>query len=162
MNILSTEDRFWQYVAPITEERGCWEWTAHLFDAGYGGFAVTHSKKVGAHRFSYALHYGEIPAGLSVLHKCDNRSCVNPQHLFLGTQGDNVRDCVAKGRNRYGNTQHFAAAARRAKTHCRNGHPLDRVTVLKSGPSIGLTWRFCSICAHAAKMRYKRRQRAMR
>lgn len=71
----------------------CWEWTAFRLSNGYG---LLHTGL--AHRFSWKIANGEIPKGLFVLHKCDNRSCVNPAHLFLGTQLDNMRDMHSKGR----------------------------------------------------------------
>lgn len=81
-------------------ETGCWEWTAWIHPNGYGVVTMGgKSKKVRAHRFSWELHNAPIPDGLFVLHRCDNRRCVNPAHLFLGTKGDNMRDCVAKGRH---------------------------------------------------------------
>lgn len=79
----------------------CWNWTGCLNNAGYG--RIQHEGKLWyAHRFSYKIHIGEIPDGMSVLHKCDVPSCVNPDHLFLGTQADNVHDCLRKGRHRSG------------------------------------------------------------
>jgi hypothetical protein len=86
-------------------ESGCWEWAGKLFnDSGYGRFYVSRAHGKGgcayAHRFSYQMHVGPIEGRLQVLHRCDNRKCVNPQHLFLGTQFDNMRDMFAKGRNR--------------------------------------------------------------
>ena len=81
---------------------GCWLWMRNINSYGYGnlygrnqaGKAVNYA----AHRVSYELHCGPIPQGMVVCHRCDVRSCVNPAHLFVGTQGDNVRDCIQKGR----------------------------------------------------------------
>jgi hypothetical protein len=78
---------------------GCIEWTAQTNHKGYGIFgAGPYVGERRAHRVSFRLFVGEIPNGLCVLHKCDNRRCVNPIHLFLGTHLDNARDCIAKGR----------------------------------------------------------------
>ncbi len=78
----------------------CWNWTAFRGKDGYGSFGVgPRSEGIElAHRWSYAHHVGPIPDGLYVLHHCDNPSCVNPDHLFVGTQADNVHDMWAKGR----------------------------------------------------------------
>ena len=88
------EARFWEKVERTI---GCWIWTgAHVPD-GYGSFMDGgHSRK--AHRVAWELAFGEIPVGMHVLHTCDNRTCVNPRHLYLGTNADNVRDRVARGR----------------------------------------------------------------
>jgi hypothetical protein len=88
-------DRFWSKVDPTGE---CWEWTAYRNNHGYGQFTVTKGVFYAAHNVSYALTHGPIPAGLSTCHRCDNPPCVNPDHLFLGTQSDNARDMFAKGR----------------------------------------------------------------
>lgn len=72
---------------------------------GYGDFSVgskANYKNVAAHRVAYELTYGPIPEGLSVLHHCDNPACPRPDHLFTGTQLDNMRDMIAKGRHRNG------------------------------------------------------------
>lgn len=91
-------DRFWRKV-----ERGdgCWLWTAALNRTGYGVFSLlsSHGGTHAAHRVAYAIANGSVPHGRVVMHTCDNRRCVNPAHLRLGAQVDNVRDMVAKGRH---------------------------------------------------------------
>ncbi len=87
-------DRFW---ASVLKNDSCWLWIGLTNSWGYGRLQWD-GKETGAHRISWILHNGIIPVGLSVLHKCDNPPCVNPDHLFLGTHKDNMEDCVSKGR----------------------------------------------------------------
>lgn len=79
---------------------GCIEWQAFRLPHGYGQIQEGRagSRKLLAHRAAYELQHGPIPSGMNVLHRCDNPSCVNTEHLFLGTQADNVYDMVSKGR----------------------------------------------------------------
>lgn len=90
----NTADRLAAYTAP--GENGCLEFIGTL-SMGYGKIRV-NGKKVAAHRLAYILAKGPIPEGLFVLHSCDNPACVNPEHLFVGTQKDNVNDMILKGR----------------------------------------------------------------
>lgn len=94
----TTDELFWEKVNKSNESE-CWEWIAAKDSDGYGLFyPKTNPNGIGAHRFSWILHNGSIPKGMGVLHKCDNRKCVNPNHLFLGTQQVNVWDMMEKGR----------------------------------------------------------------
>jgi hypothetical protein len=103
-------ERFWAKVKKASGD-ACWEWQGgRTPDAGYGLFGVRFkpSRYVVAHRVSYELNCGPIPEGMKVCHKCDNPPCVRPDHLFLGTQADNVEDMRSKGRAAQG-TGHFRA-----------------------------------------------------
>lgn len=93
----TNEERFWEGVN-ITDD--CWLWTKSLNDDGYGRIWLRApiSKITGVHRFAYELYNGPIPEGLQVLHKCDVPNCVRREHLFLGTQIDNMKDMSKKGR----------------------------------------------------------------
>lgn len=87
-------ERFWKKVDKSGE---CWLWTGCFNNQGYGEFMVW-PKKHYAHRFSWIMHFGEIPKDLQVLHRCDTPKCVRPDHLFVGTQKLNVADMLSKGR----------------------------------------------------------------
>jgi hypothetical protein len=93
------EEGFNNFV--IKNPSGCWGWAGCApKNPGYGQFRY-NAKRIRAHRASWIIHNGDIPNGMCVLHKCDNPICSNPDHLFLGTPGDNMRDAVQKGRNKY-------------------------------------------------------------
>ncbi len=89
-----------------TSDSGCWIWCGCGSSRGYGKTTIA-SKDIRAHRLSWMIFKGEIPDGLFVCHQCDNPSCCNPSHLFLGTQAENVIDKVTKGRQAKGDT-HYA------------------------------------------------------
>ncbi len=96
---LSAEERF---AKSVVKTDGCWLWKASKDKNGYGIFRgeLAGVMFTRAHRFSYALHTGDLLVNMHALHTCDNPSCVNPDHLFSGTNADNMRDKVQKGRSR--------------------------------------------------------------
>lgn len=105
-------DRFWAKVnknGPTTLAAlgPCWDWTAFRLPDGYGRFRVGHHAEQ-AHRVSYVIAYGKFDVALDVLHRCDRPCCVNPEHLFLGTDRENTDDKMAKRRHDFG-TRHARA-----------------------------------------------------
>ena len=127
----------------------CIEWEGARTCAGGYGRRWVDGKMKRVHRLAWAEAYGPIPEGLHVLHRCDNPPCHNVDHLFLGTNGDNVRDCVAKGRHSNGQNQ---------KTHCPQGHTYDEAnTYYRSDGK-----RQCRACNRdrAREWQRKRRQSA--
>lgn len=111
-------ERFADYVIPEPNS-GCFLWVGGYRTTGYGQFNFRGKRSEKAHRAAWVLAHGDIPAGMHVLHHCDNPACVNVAHLFLGTALDNVRDMIAKGRDRN------PASSHREKTCCPKGHPYD-------------------------------------
>src|SRR5678816_769446 len=129
MPIGDTEPRFWKHVKRAQGD-GCWIWTADKMTsqqkrrtqrgAGYGNFMINGcTKRVFAHRFSWELHFGPIPPGMLVCHRCDNPSCVRPDHLFLGTHKDNTQDMIRKGRHAHGPSLGAAVRAGHARRKAR-------------------------------------------
>ena len=111
------KERFWMKVT-VTSPIECWLWTGCLDSYGYGLFGI-NKKLYKSNRVSYQLHFGALSTKMYVLHKCDTPACVNPNHLFLGTQKDNVKDMMIKNR---GN---------RAKGEAVNTCKLNKYQVLK-------------------------------
>ena len=111
----SPEDRFWEKV--IKQPSGCWEWQAGISDTGYGIFNKGNNVLVSAHRWSFERANGYMPADGVVMHTCDNRKCVNPEHLRHGSYADNNEDMTQKGR------------ARRLGCGSKEKHPRAKLTM---------------------------------
>jgi hypothetical protein len=141
---MSLEDRLERRL----DRRGfdeCWEWKGLRHQQGYGlirASGVGKNLMLRTHRVAWELQNGSVPDGMHILHRCDNPPCCNPNHLFPGTDADNMKDMAAKGRN-------FNPHA--AKTHCPHGHPYsgDNLRLENNGKN-----RRCATCKRGKDVRY--------
>lgn len=135
-------ERFWKKVKKGGPD-DCWIWTGCVNGGGYGQISAGGPRRmIPAHRVALLLDGTDVPLGKYVLHKCDNPPCVNPRHLFVGTNSDNMKDMVAKGRGPG------------LKAECRRGHPFkgDNIIPLENG------WQRCRACRNAYQRDRRRRK----
>jgi HNH endonuclease len=133
-------DRFMSKVR-VDDATGCWVWQGYIDEDGYGRF-TNHGETWRVHRITWAAYRDEFEPldwRLTIDHLCRNRACCNPAHLRQVTIGENVRAGVGP------------ASVNARKTRCIHGHPLDGVTVLRSGPHAGRRQRYCRTCKRARR-----------
>ncbi len=151
----SVEERFWRFVSPEPNS-GCWLWCGSTDKKGYGQLRI---RQRGAGALAYAthvslrLHGRPIRDGMQACHHCDVPACVNPDHLFIGTQLDNIHDAMAKGRHVPPPNMLGIKRGHHLRTNCQNGHELsnDNVYVRPDGV------RVCRACRMEHKRRMRRR-----
>ena len=143
--LLSDEQRMHFHAGHRLAIDGCWEWKRSKTKFGYGQFTV-NKIHILAHRMAYAIFYGEVPTSLCVLHRCDNPSCVNPEHLFLGTYLDNNRDMSLKRRS-----------VNARKTHCKRGHELVASNLWENRGNTAK--RACKQCSSLVKRQWRMERR---
>lgn len=139
-----TLEQFEQYYIP-EPNTGCWLWLKRRLPKGYGliqewaaGY-YRNRKNTYAHRWIWQRTYGVIPNGLFVLHRCDTPQCVNPYHLFLGTQTDNMRDCHEKMRHAFGEKHGMAKLDRSTVGSIRNEYSEGKLSQRKIAKKYGIS-----------------------
>jgi hypothetical protein len=133
-------ERFFQKVDKSGNDKfpDCWIWKGGRTSKNYGSFKYYQDKSaIGSHVSSYLFHVGEVPKGMLVRHRCDNPPCVNPEHLLLGTNSDNMKDMYARGRN---------GPSTKKRTHCFKGHLFEEFGVYERKKKNGRTDRICREC----------------
>lgn len=130
------EDRFWSKVGKSVEPNACWPWVAGIFPSGYGAFTMPDGSCRRAHRVAWTLDKGD-PGELFVLHKCDNRKCCNPGHLYVGTHDDNMKDKTERSSYR-GEIHHKSKMTEDSVRELRTRYSNGGITLKELGAEYGI------------------------
>lgn len=147
------------FYSRVQKSDGCWLWTGTKTTCGYGRIYIDGELRM-AHRISWSIDNDrEVPEGLLVLHTCDVKSCVRPEHLYVGDMSDNMNDMwTRKRRSRDSLTPLYKHNEMlRARTHCPRGHAYGPA---RHHPTMGDRYRRCLVCKYAYMKAYKQRMRA--
>jgi hypothetical protein len=136
MKYTTLAERFW---AKVDTSGDCWVWTGSVDRVGYGKISLSAREGwIRAHRASWELHHGPIPPGLFVCHRCDNPPCIRPDHLFLGTHAENMRDASRKGRVHLGERDGQAKLTAQSVVEIRTRYAAGGVTMAALGAAYGV------------------------
>ena len=145
--------RFWAKVCRTDDLFSCWEWTASTFKNGYGHFVI-NDRHWYAHRVAWEFENGPIPDGLFVLHHCDNKRCVRPAHLFLGTLADNNADMRAKGRDARGSDSPHAKVTEAQVREIRRRYAAGGISMKRLGREFDLSAQQVCDIVHRKRWRH--------
>ena len=151
--VTDLSDRFWSKVDKTSSVYGCWLWSGRKDKRRLWEKTVQGVESRKRHRIAWIISYGEIPAGMVICHRCDNRACVKLDHLFIGTPQDNVKDMLAKGRYNYEKNKMArskTAEAKRTRPLCGRGHSYSEHGKIKSTGQ-----RYCSLCERLSRQKLK-------
>lgn len=146
--------RFAKLVSKTQTSDGCTEWTGRIDRHGYGRFRSPSGRVVQAHRAAWEIANGQIPDGLYVLHTCDNRRCVNPSHLFLGTRKDNNNDMLIKKRGARGEKNGNAKLTKPSVEFIRSEFLSRRMSSLELGKKYGIGRNYVYQLVHSNRWKH--------